>query len=108
MLFYSAWHHIDPHLLREDLFESFMYMLAQPPLFNLFLGIILKFFKNAFPIVFYAVFLGLVLAICLIMYLFAKDLVICKHLAFSLALVFSLSPDAVLHENTLIYSPLRL
>ena len=43
---------LDPQLLRHHLLESIFYLHSQPPLFNLFLGTVLK----AFPVHFGAAF----------------------------------------------------
>src|SRR5580658_543113 len=37
-----GWQQLDTRLLKERLFESLFYLHAQPPLFNLFLGLVLK------------------------------------------------------------------
>ena len=38
--------YIDPLLLRNNLFQSIYYLHSQPPLFNLFIGLILKLFPE--------------------------------------------------------------
>jgi hypothetical protein len=100
---YGAWHHIDVSLLRSNLFESLVYLHSQPPLFNLFLGVVLKLSGEFYPMVFQGIFFVLGLTICLLLYIFGLDLGINKLLAFFAAIIFSLSPDAVLHENVLLY-----
>ena len=37
------WQYLDPELLKSRLLESVFYMHSQPPLFNLFLGAVLKY-----------------------------------------------------------------
>ena len=48
---------IDPRLLKTDLIRSIVYLHSQPPLFNLFLGIVLKLFANSFAFIFYVSYL---------------------------------------------------
>ena len=100
---FTAWHHIDAALLKGDLLRSLTYLHSQPPLFNLFLVLVLKLSGDEYPVVFHAIYLGLGLGVCLITYLLARQIGPGKFLAFTLAALFSASPDAVLHENVLIY-----
>ncbi len=54
---FRYWQVLDPGLLRDDLLRSLLYLHAQPPLFNLFLGLGLKLGGRHAPLLFDAVFL---------------------------------------------------
>src|SRR5262245_41234640 len=60
---FAAWtlnwmpHYIDPYLLKHDLLRSVYYLHIQPPLFNLFLGGVLKLFPNHERLAFHSIYL---------------------------------------------------
>jgi hypothetical protein len=93
---------IDPPLLRDDLWRSLWYLHCQPPLFNLFVGSILKL--GGLPIVFALSFhlLGLLMAI--VLYLTLEELQVSAPLCFLFTLVFILTPACILYENWLFYT----
>src|ERR1700730_11853351 len=55
---------IDPELLKHRLLESMYYLHVQPPGFNLYTGIVLKLFPNAYPTAFHVIHLALGIGIC--------------------------------------------
>ena len=57
------WQVLDPQLLRTDLLRSVLFQHGQPPLFNLFLGVVLKAAGDHAAPAFDAVFLALGLAL---------------------------------------------
>jgi hypothetical protein len=59
---------IDPELLKHRLLESMYYLHVQPPGFNLYTGIVLKLFPDAYPTVFHAIHLALGIGICWLTY----------------------------------------
>ena len=61
------WQYADAGLLRNNLLETVYYLHSQPPLFNLFLGAILKSFPGHESLVFGLIYkaLGLALAVSL-------------------------------------------
>ena len=63
----SFWQFIDPLLLKTELFKSLYYLHSQPPLFNCFLGVILKLFPDSFAAVFQWIYLliGLIFSVSL-------------------------------------------
>lgn len=97
------WQYIDPALLKTRLLESLFYLHSQPPLYNLWLGVLLKLFGGRFSDAAQGtyVLLGLVgtggLALLL------AKIGIPRLLAVVLALAFFLSPAAILYENWLFY-----
>jgi hypothetical protein len=102
-------HILDPELLRGRLAESLLYLHSQPPLFNLFLGVVLKLFPHhealAFAIVYLAMGLGLYLALLALM----RRAGVSQALALLLSTWFMASPSFVLYEQWLLYTlPLAL
>jgi len=61
--------YLDPELLRHHLAQSVWYLHTQPPLYNLYLGTVLKLFSGHEGLAFHAVHLALGLAFCLALYL---------------------------------------
>jgi len=96
--------YLDPVLLRADLLRSVYYLHNQPPLFNLFLGVVLKLFPESYAVAFGATytFLGWVLALSL--YALMRRLSIPRWLALTAAVAFTISPPCILYESWLFYT----
>lgn len=99
--FYNQY--IDPYLLRHDLWTSLYYLKEQPPLYNLFLGLILKVFPEHSTAAFAAVHLAIGLALILCLFSLLERLAVPLSLALTIALVFSCNPATILYENLLFY-----
>jgi hypothetical protein len=97
----SFWQFIDPALLRDRLLESLWYAHAQPPLFNLFLGVVLKVFGNAYAGAFKAIYFGLGLALAVLLYRLMRRLGTSALLGAGLTIVYTVGPAAILYENWL-------
>lgn len=99
-----GWQYLDLKILKEDLVTAIFYQHAQPPLFNAFIGIVLKifpiFFKHAFTLVFYLCSLAIYFLIYKILYRLKFD----SWMAFGIATLFIVSPEAILYENHLFYT----
>ena len=96
--------YLDPVLLRTRLFESLFYLHSQPPLFNLFLGIVLKLYpQNPAPL-FQAIYLLLGAALTCAVLLLQLRLGVRKPVALALSLLFAVSPSLILYSNWLFYS----
>ena len=99
-----SWQYLDPELLKSSLLESCFYLHSQPPIFNLFLGIILKIFpgneKTAFGLIY--MLLGLILYLSL--FRLSIKLGVSRRVAFILCAVFMISPSSILYENWLFYT----
>ncbi len=93
-----------PELLKNDLLSSLWHLHSQPPLFNLFLGIVYKLFPGNETPVFSLVYLigGAVLSVCL--YLLMKRLGISTKTSAAVTIVFIISPPVILFENILLYT----
>ena len=98
------WQFIDPKLLRTDLWRSIFFLHGQPPLLNLFTGIVLQVFPANHEEVFrilYFIF-GLVLAISI--YLLGIFLHLPPWLSALISAWFIISPASVLYEHWLAYA----
>ncbi len=98
------WQYLDIELLRNNLAESLFYLHSQPPLFNLFLGLTLKLFPVSYEIVFQCIYLGMSFVIYALLFVILKAYGLKQLLAFCLATIFIISPEAILYENWLFYT----
>jgi len=95
---------IDPLLLRTDLARSIYYLRDQPPLFNLFLGVVLKTSGAHATAVFQGVYLALGLSLVCSMYLLLVRLRVGPAFAAIVTLSFAVAPTTILYENWLFYT----
>jgi len=101
---YFQW--IDPVLLRQDLIASVVHLHGQPPLFNLFLGVVLKL---AGEWAFHPIFLCMGLCLTLLLYRVLLNVGCRTWLALTLTSIYTVHPTTVLYENWLFYAyPLTL
>ena len=98
------WQYIDINLLSNNLLQSLYYLHSQPPLFNLFLGLALKFFANHLELVFTVAYLLLGLLFTGSLYLLMHKLGVPDKLNILLAALYIISPAVVLYENILFYT----
>ncbi len=101
---FKYWQYLDVHTLRYNLLKGVWYNHGQPPIFNIFLGIILKlsgsYSFEVFSIVFKAITLFntiLLLKLCLKI---TKD----RRIALFVALLYLFSPGTMVFENELFYT----
>jgi hypothetical protein len=99
------WQYADPKLLREDLLRTLFYLHSQPPLFNLYLGIVLKLFPA--PASHHAAFAAgqfltsLAFTVCL--FGLMRQISVPKTLALILTVAFVVSPPYLSFENWFFY-----
>ena len=98
-----GWQFLDPQLLKSRLAESLFYLHSQPPLFNLFMGTVLKFFPDHAVWVFHAVYLGLGLLLSFSVMMLMQALGVSRRIALVLTALFIASPSFVLYEHLLFY-----
>jgi len=107
---FDAWSEIHPmqfvfpELLKTDFFRSLFYLHSQPPLFNLFIGVIQKIFPVQSDSVYAAVYISGGLLLAITMYATMKRLGVSGTVSGLATLVFIVSPEAVLFENILFYT----
>jgi hypothetical protein len=98
------WQFLDPELLRHDLLRSLYYLHSQPPLYNLFVGIVLKAAPENYATVFFAIHLAVGLVFELSLFWLLVRLDVGRITATVMAGLFVATPDFVLHENVLYYT----
>ena len=100
----SSWQFIDPDLLRHHLAQSLYYSHTQPPLFNLLLGLVLKFSPFPDGVSFQLVFLAMGLGLTLTVFALSRALGARRLAAVAITAVATCSPAALLYENWLFYT----
>ncbi len=93
---------IDPDLLQHHLAQSLWYLHSQPPLFNAFLGVVVKLPGPSKP-VFWAAYFLFGLALTLLLYRLLIALTFTPWVAAGIATFYAVSPQTVLLENWLFY-----
>lgn len=96
-------HYLDPALLRERLLESLWYLHIQPPLMNLFVGLVLKV-TPASAELFQAVFLALGFGLYVSVDALQRRLGVSPRIALATSTVFMASPSFLLWEHILLYT----
>jgi hypothetical protein len=98
------WQFVDPVLLRQRLIASVFYLHSQPPLYNLFLGAVLKVFPRQYASAFQVVYLlfGLGLLFCL--FRLQVKLGVGRVVAIIVSAAFVASPPFFLYEHWLFYT----
>lgn len=97
------WQYIDPQLLKNNLWESLFFLHTQPPLFNLYLGIVQNLFGQSAPLIFHISYFLCGLIITVSLFLIMSKFNIPKWLGLSLITIFIFSPSSILYENFLFY-----
>lgn len=95
--------YLDPELLRTHLAQSVWYLHTQPPLYNLYLGVVLKLFPGHQGLAFHGIHLALGLVFVLALYLLLVGFLLPRRAAAMIALFISVSPTTILYENRLFY-----
>ncbi|MEO7988388.1 MAG: glycosyltransferase family 39 protein [Chryseolinea sp.] len=101
---YGTWQLIAPDLLKNKLLESLYYLHSQPPLYNLYVGIVLKLFPENYSAFFQLNFLLLGLLTHTTLFVIMRHLTVRPSIAFILTLLMMLSPSIILYENWLSYT----
>jgi len=100
----TLYQYLDPSILQTDLSRGLFYLHAQPPLFNLFLGIIVKAFPESHLAVFSFLFGAMALAILLGMAWLMRRLGIADVITGAVCLAFALAPNFPVYRNWLFYT----
>jgi hypothetical protein len=99
------WQVLDLPLLRDDLLRSLFYLHSQPPLFNLALGLVLKWVpESRLPAVFEAAFLAFGYLGIVGIYALLAELGAPRRAALAAALVQTLSTTWLVYESWLFYT----
>jgi hypothetical protein len=101
---WSWWQTLDPSLLQNHLLSSLWNLHSQPPLLNLFFGLLLKLptaLQQPVAIVCYWV-MGWLLAVAC--FLLAKEIGLSARVSLLVTIFVMVSPEVVLYENLLFYT----
>lgn len=97
------WQYLDPKLLEGDLLRSVFYLHSQPPLFNLFLGTVLKLSPVAPQVLFHSLYLMAGLWCHLATFVLMRVLGVGRVVAGILSTILVVRPSFILFENWLMY-----
>lgn len=97
------WQVLDPRLLADRLLESVYFLHAQPPLFNLVLGIGLKLAPEHAALLFQLGFLALGLAMAGVLHVLLTRFGVPPLVAAVLVLLYATSPNWLMYESWLFY-----
>ena len=98
-----AMQYLDPLLLKSDLLKSLFYLHSQPPIFNLFLGIVLKLSEiPSLSYQFFFITAGAIITLnCYGIFIYLGTNWI---ISLFITIVFMLNPTLILYEHLLYYS----
>jgi hypothetical protein len=96
--------YLDPALLKHRLLESLLALHMQPPLFNLYLGLVLKLAPGYEALAFQATFLLAGFCLYLAAFRLMRRLGVSRIGALAVSAAFLVSPAFLLYENWLFYT----
>jgi len=96
--------YLDPAILRTDLWRGLFFLHAQPPLFNLFLGLVLQMFPGASTEVFAIGFATLALGLLMGMVWLMRALGVPVAIAGVCCLLFAWNPNFMVYSQWLFYT----
>ncbi len=94
---------LDIQDLKTDLLRSIFYLHIQPPLFNLFLGLVLNLTPGKELFVFQFIYSLMGLAMVILLFKLLSEFNVPAIRALIISLFFMISPPVVLFENWLFY-----
>lgn len=100
----SYWQYLDIDTLRNHLLAGVWYDHAQPPVFNLLLGCVLKIGGIHYPVIFSFIFKLISLANALVLFAIIKKISTVRFLPIVVALAYILSPATLVFECELFYT----
>jgi hypothetical protein len=100
----SYWQYLDLDTLRNHLLAGIWYDHAQPPVFNLLLGCVLKIGGSHYPVIFSIIFKFISLANALLLFAIVKKISTICFLPVVVAMVYILSPATLIFECELFYT----
>ena len=96
--------YLDPEILRNDLLRGLYFLHAQPPLFNLFLGLVLKAFPGITTEVFAVCFAALALGVLAGMVWLMRALGVPDFVVGASCLLFAFNPNFMVYSQWLFYT----
>lgn len=101
---FKYWQYLDTTTLHDHLWQGVWYDHAQPPFFNLLLGVVLQLSGSSAPVVFALLLKLISLASCLLLYSVLKSTVPHRSIPLLVTLFYMLSPSLMIFENELFYT----
>ncbi|MBC7866666.1 MAG: glycosyltransferase family 39 protein, partial [Gloeobacteraceae cyanobacterium ES-bin-316] len=98
------WQYLSMESLQHNLLKGVWYNHTQPPIFNLFLGLIVKLSGSYAGFVFSVVFKVITIVNVILLYNSSKILVGSSRIPLVLSLIYLLSPATMILENELFYT----
>jgi hypothetical protein len=102
----AYWQYLDIETLRNHLLSGVWYDHAQPPLFNLFLGYVLKIGGTHYILIFDIILKLISLCNALLLFIIVKRLSTVFYMPILVALLYILSPATIIFEAELFYTSL--
>lgn len=104
MIIEPFWQYLDPQILKTDLLRGLFFLHSQPPLFNAFLGLVLKLFPQHYEQAFCWIFRAFSFGALLLMGLIMRKMAINQILIFFFCTIFALFPNFLVYTNLLFYT----
>jgi len=104
MIIEPFWQYLDPQILKTDLLRGLFFLHSQPPLFNGFLGLVLKLFPQHYEQAFAWIFRAFSFGTLLLMGLIMRKLAINEILILIFCVIFALFPNFLVYSNLLFYT----
>jgi hypothetical protein len=98
----SYWQYLDLYTLKQHLLTGVWYDHAQPPIFNLFLGLILKIGGIHSTLIFTFLLKLISLINAILLFIITKKTVLTEFIPLLIALIYILSPATLVFENELL------
>lgn len=107
--FSGAWQVVNPQFLKNNLSEAILYLIFQPPLYNLIIGIVFKFFENISSVSLFFYFFNIIITIFILIITFrlCKIYQLSNAKTFLLLLLTTVNPSIYFYEtNAPNYEPI--
>ncbi|HZE84854.1 MAG TPA: hypothetical protein VE035_11135 [Puia sp.] len=101
---FTYWQYLDTGTLRYHLLQGLWYDHAQPPFFNLLLGLVLKISGDHAPMAFTVLLMVVSLVNCLLLFILLKRTVPHRYIPLAVTLLYTLSPALMIFESELFYT----
>lgn len=101
---YISWQMVDPEILRTGLWRNIWYLHSQPPLFNVFVAMVLKVVPQSAGVIMHPVYLALGLGILLMMDSLMRSVGVVPALRWCVIVLTAFNPNFVLVEHWSLYS----
>jgi len=98
------WQMVEPDLLKTDLLRTVYYLHFQPPLFPLFIGLVLKLFPSHYVEVFQITYLLMGLGVSITVFLLLIRMRVSQNISLFLTVMYTVSAGTAVYENFLMYT----